>query len=51
MGKNERIVYRFSSMAPLIVISDEIIKERKEQILIDELSLYAYLRSNWREVN
>ena len=42
MGKNERIVYRFSSMAPLIVISDEIIKERKEQILILKKELINY---------
>ena len=34
MGRDERVVYRLSSIAPLIVISDEIIEERKEQILL-----------------
>ena len=42
MGKDERIVYRFSSIAPLIVISDEIIEERKEQILVLKKELINY---------
>ena len=42
MGKDERTVYRFSSMAPLIVISDEIIEERKEQILVLKKELINY---------
>lgn len=42
MGKDERIVYRFSSMPPLIVISDEIIEERKEQIASLKRELINY---------
>ena len=42
MGKDERIVYRFSSMPPLIVISDEIIEERKEQIASLKRDLINY---------
>ncbi|CUO77118.1 anti-sigma factor domain-containing protein [Clostridium disporicum] len=42
MGRDERVVYRFSSIAPLIVISDEIIEERKEQILLLKRELINY---------
>lgn len=42
MGKDERIVYRFSSMPPLVVISDEIIEERKEQIASLKRELINY---------
>ena len=42
MGKDERIVYRFSSMPPLIVISDEIIELRKQQIEAFTLELLRY---------
>lgn len=42
MAKDERIIYRFSSMAPLIVISDKVIEERKEQILLLKRELINY---------
>lgn len=42
MGKDERIVYRFSSMPPLIVINDDLIDERGAQGLLLKKELIDY---------
>ena len=42
MWKDGKVVYRFSSMSPLIVISDEIVEERKEQIILLKKELINY---------
>lgn len=42
MGKDERIVYRFSSMSPLMVVEDEVVEERRAQITLLKRELISY---------
>lgn len=42
MGKDERVVYRFSSMSPLVVVGDEVVEERRAQITLLKRELISY---------
>ena len=42
MGKDERIIYRFSSMPPLTLVNNELIDERGEQGVLLKKELIDY---------